>query len=222
MDGSLSFGSFLAGAKKAAHRAMDDRGRGEYDEFALHGGVAFERLAKAVLVSKNPVYLLDMNRGNPDLLLYFGGHLEMDADKVRTVGAADAIKRLRKLGLLPQSPQIDRLIELRNGTAHTSGGDEAKSLLPPLAEGVAALLNEISVPITEFWGHWSSAVHVAVDKMRSEVERDVEVRIKQARHLFDDRFAGLPEGAKEKVLRSRRLMSASRSTNSLSRDPMAN
>ncbi|WP_282794092.1 hypothetical protein [Streptomyces sp. CC224B] len=34
MDDSLSFESFLAGAKKAAHRAMDGHGRGEYDEFA--------------------------------------------------------------------------------------------------------------------------------------------------------------------------------------------
>ncbi|MET7351559.1 hypothetical protein [Streptomyces mirabilis] len=59
MDESLSFESLFEGAKKAAHRAMDDHGRSEYDEFALHGGVAVERLAKAVLVSKNPVYLLD-------------------------------------------------------------------------------------------------------------------------------------------------------------------
>ncbi|MEE1807668.1 hypothetical protein [Streptomyces sp. BE133] len=46
MDESLSFESLLEGAKKAGHKAMDDHGRGEYDEFALHGGVAVERLAK--------------------------------------------------------------------------------------------------------------------------------------------------------------------------------
>ncbi|MEV0122659.1 integrase [Streptomyces sp. NPDC050703] len=72
MDDALSFESFLEGAKKAAHRAMDDHGRGEYDEFALHGGVAVEKLAKAVLVSMNPVYLLEMRNGNPDMLLYLG------------------------------------------------------------------------------------------------------------------------------------------------------
>jgi HEPN domain-containing protein len=53
MDDSLSFESFYEGAKKAAHRAMDDHGRGGYDEFALHAGVAVEKLAEAVLVSKN-------------------------------------------------------------------------------------------------------------------------------------------------------------------------
>lgn len=39
MDDSLSFEGFYEGAQKAAHRAMDDHGRAEYDEFALHAGV---------------------------------------------------------------------------------------------------------------------------------------------------------------------------------------
>ncbi|AVH58488.1 MULTISPECIES: hypothetical protein [Streptomyces] len=52
MDDSLSFESFLRGAGKAAYKAMEDHGRGEYDEFALHGGVTVERLAKAALVPR--------------------------------------------------------------------------------------------------------------------------------------------------------------------------
>ncbi|MGW3499373.1 hypothetical protein ACWDMY_01325 [Streptomyces globisporus] len=200
MDESLSFESLLEGAKKAGHKAMDDHGRGEYDEFALHGGVAVERLAKAVLVSKNPVYLLEMRNGNPDMLLYLGGHLEMHADKVRTVGAKDAIKRLRTMGLLPPDAQLDLLIELRNGTAHTTIGDQAKALLPTLAENVTALLRSIGLRNDDFWGRWSSAMYIAVDRQRDEVERDVELRIRQAWHRFSDRFAGLPEGAMERVL----------------------
>ncbi|GHF02789.1 hypothetical protein GCM10018785_75570 [Streptomyces longispororuber] len=73
MDDSLSFESFLAGAKKAAHRAMDDHGRGEYDEFALHAGVAIESLAKAVLISKNPIYIAEM-KGSAEMLFHLGGH----------------------------------------------------------------------------------------------------------------------------------------------------
>ncbi|MFI6606841.1 hypothetical protein [Streptomyces sp. NPDC050507] len=200
MDDSLSFASFLEGAKKAAHRAIDDHGRGEYDEFALHGGVAVERLAKAVLVSKNPVYLLEMRNGNPDMLLYLGGHLEIGTDKIRTVGAKDAIKRLRTMGLLPPDAQLDLLIELRNGTAHTAIGDQAKALLPTLADNVSALLRSISLDNDDFWGRWASAMYIAVDRRRDEVERDVELRIRQAWHRFSDRFAGLPEGAMDKVL----------------------
>lgn len=200
MDDFLSFASFLEGAKKAAHRAMDEHGRSEYDNFALQGGVAIEKLAKAVLVSMNPVYLLEMRNGNPDMLLYLGGHLELGEEKVRTVGAKDAIKRLRTLGILPPDPQLDMLIELRNGTAHTSTGDRAKALLPALVESSWALLKKVGIDIGDFWERWSGAVIIAVDQQRSQVERDVEIRIRQAWHRFDDRFAGLPESARERAL----------------------
>ncbi|MDO0937141.1 hypothetical protein QQY66_37520 [Streptomyces sp. DG2A-72] len=200
MDDSLSFESFLSGAGKAAYKAMEDHGRGEYDEFALHAGVAVERLAKAALVKKNPLYLVEMRNGNSDMLLYFGGDLEMDGERVRTVGANEALKRLRRMGVLPLDPKLDLLIELRNGTAHTTVGDQAKALLPTLAEAVAILLRDVGISFDQFWGRWSSAVYVAIDKHRGEVQRDVEVRIRQARHLFEDRFKGLPPGAKERAL----------------------
>ncbi|MEV7699878.1 hypothetical protein BCL80_11936 [Streptomyces avidinii] len=205
MDDSLSVESFLRGAEKAAFKAMDDHGRHEYDEFALHGGVAVERLAKAVLARRSPLYLVEMRKGPADMLLYFGGHLEMQLEKVRTVGAGEALQRLRRIGVLPPNADLDRLIELRNGTAHTTVGDEARDLLPTLAETVALLLEDVGVGFEQFWGRWSSAVHVAIDRRRNEVERDVEIRIKQARHLFDDRFYGLPAVAKEQALRASAL-----------------
>ena len=193
MDESLSFESFLDGAQQAASRAMGDHGRGEYDEFALHGGIAVERLAKATLVQKNPVYLFEArNNSSVDMLLYFGGHLEMETKKVRTVGAMDALARLRRLKVLPADPQLDLLIALRNGTAHTNGGDEAKTLLPTLAETISLLLTEIDVPVARFWGRWSSAILAAIDIHTDEVQRDVALRIRQARHRLDDRLAGLP------------------------------
>ncbi|NYV74550.1 hypothetical protein [Streptomyces sp. UH6] len=192
MDDSLSFESFLAGAKKAAHRAMDDHGRAEYDEFALHSGVAVERLAKAVLAKRNPVYLVEMRNGPSDMLLHFGGHLEMEPEKVRTVGANEALKRLRRMAVLPSDPQLDLLIELRNGTAHTTVGDQAKTLLPTLAETVGTLLTDIGMPVERFWGRWTSAIHVAIDKHRDEIQRDVQVRIRQAKNRFEDRFGNLP------------------------------
>jgi hypothetical protein len=92
------------------------------------------------------------------------------------------------------------LIDLRNGTAHTTVGDQAKALLPTLAETVALLLKEVGFSVEQFWGRWTSAVNVAVDKQRDAIQRDVEVRIKQARHLFEDRFDGLPDGVKETAL----------------------
>jgi uncharacterized protein with PIN domain len=200
MDDSLSYESLFDGARKAAHRAMEDHGREEYDEFALHAGVAVERLAKAVLVKMNPLYLVEMRNGNADLLLYFGGHLELDTSKVRTVGAGEALRRLRRMSILPPDPQLDLLIELRNGTAHTTIDDQAKALLPTFSETVLILLTALGTTSRVFWDRWARTVIVAVDKRLDEIRRDVEIRIDQARHLFEDRFRGLPDEIKERAL----------------------
>ncbi|MET7761700.1 hypothetical protein ABZS71_06550 [Streptomyces sp. NPDC005393] len=194
MDDSLSFESFLEGAKKAAHRAMDDHGRGEYDEFALHAGVAIERLAKAVLVSKNPIYIVEVkgnSNSNTDMLFHMGGHRR--AKKVRTIGASEAISRLRALDVLSPDKELDTLIDVRNGVAHAGSGDEAKAFLPTLAKTVETLLKDLGGSLNAFWGRWTIAARMAVDNKRSKVYRDVQVRIKQAKHRYDDRFSDLPE-----------------------------
>jgi hypothetical protein len=201
MDESLSFGSFLETAKKAAERAMNDHGRREYDEFALHAGVAVERLAKAVLVKLNPVFLVEMRNGNTDMLLLFGGaDVEVEKSKVRTVGAKDAIQRLRRIDILSKDDQLDLLIELRNGTAHTAGDDSAKSLLVVLARTVSKLLAYLGSDASEFWGSWTKTVSVAMNEHQSQLLRDLQVQIDQARHAFEDRFEGLPDGAMERAL----------------------
>ncbi|MEV6251368.1 hypothetical protein AB0M38_35195 [Streptomyces sp. NPDC051742] len=199
MDESLSFESFLNGAKKVAHRAMDDHGRGDYGEFALHAGVAIELLCKAVLVSKNPIYIAEM-KGSAEMLFHLGGH--HTANKVRTIGASEAIARLRTLGILPVDRQLDLLIDLRNGVAHAASGDQGKALLSTLAATVATLHEEMGHPLKPFWERWTEPARVAIDQAASKVHRDVRVRISQALHRFNDRFEGLPEQARDLVLRA--------------------
>ncbi|MET8080953.1 hypothetical protein [Streptomyces sp. NPDC005303] len=201
MNDSLSFEGFFQGAKKAAHKAMDDHGRAEYDEFALHAGVAVERLAKATLVSKNPIYIAEIR--NADMLLYLGGHLQMDEEKVRTVGAKDAVARLRRIGALQVDPQLDLLIEMRNGAAHASpDSTQAKGMISPLARTIETLLDELGKPLDTFWERWTEAVKAAVNEQEDQVFRDVQLRITQARHAFDDRFVGLPAEVKEGALKA--------------------
>ncbi|MFD9400334.1 hypothetical protein ACFWA4_16180 [Streptomyces sp. NPDC060011] len=199
MDVSLSFESFLEAAEKAAHRAMDDHSRTEYDEFALHAGVAVERFAKAVLVSKNPIYIAEM-KGSSEMLFHLGGHRK--ASKVRTIGASEAIARLRTLDVLSPDRELDLLIEVRNGVAHSTSGEQAKGLMPVLAKTVELLLKELDISLEAFWGRWTTVVRLAVDQVRSAMYRDVQVRLRQARHTFEDRFNGLPQQVKEIVLDS--------------------
>ncbi|WP_432043781.1 hypothetical protein [Streptomyces cadmiisoli] len=199
MDDSLSSESFLQGAKKAAHKAMDDHGRPEYDEFALHAGVAVEKLAKAALAAKNPLYIAEIR--NADTMLYLGGHLQIDDDKVRTVGAKDAIVLLRKIGVLPQKD--DLLIAMRNGAAHAAPDSaKAKGMISPLARTIETLLGDLGKPLDEFWERWTDAVKDAVNEQEDQVFRDVQLRMVQARHAFADRFVGLPAEVKEGALKA--------------------
>ena len=179
---------------------MDDHARAEYDEFALHAGVAVEKLGKAVLVSKNPIYIAEM-RGGVDMLFHLGGH--QTARKVRTIGAGETISRLRALGALIPDTRLDLLIDLRNGVAHAANSEQARSLLPALAHSVKTLHESLSERIENFWGRWSDAAHLAIDEQQSQIHRDVQVRILQARHAFEDRFSGLPEGSLESYRSSR-------------------
>ncbi|MET8857647.1 hypothetical protein [Streptomyces sp. NPDC004579] len=204
MNDSLSSESFFQGAKKAAHKAMDDHGRPEYDEFALHAGVAVEKLAKAVLVSKNPVYLVEPR--NEDMLLYFGGHLQVDEEKVRTIGAKEAIARLRKIGVLQADAQLELLIAMRNGAAHaTPDSSLAKGMISPLARTIETLLNDLGKTLDSFWERWTTAVKDAVNEQEEQVFRDVQLRITQARYAFEDRFVGLPAEVKQRALETPQL-----------------
>jgi hypothetical protein len=199
MNDSLSSESFYQGAKKAAHKAMDDHGRPEYDEFALHAGVAVEKLAKAALAAKNPLYIAEPR--NTDTTLYLGGHLQMDEDKVRTVGARDAVVLLRKIGVLQPDSQLDLLIAMRNGAAHAApDSSKAKGMISPLARTIETLLGDLGKPLDAFWERWTKAVKDAVNEQEDQVFRDVQLRITQARHAFEDRFVGLPETVKEQAL----------------------
>ncbi|AMW13307.1 hypothetical protein A4E84_29725 [Streptomyces qaidamensis] len=188
MDDSLSFESFFKGAKKAAHRAMDDHARREYDEFALHAGVAIERLAKAILVKMNPLYIASGK------VAVVAGQKQF---AIHTITMSEALKRLAHLDIVKMTQPLQTLIEQRNGTVHASGDDAAKNQIPTLVTTIAAMLKHLGTPIDDFWGRWTSAVNVAVDKQRNEIQRDVEIRIKQARHLFEDRFQRLPPELKE-------------------------
>ncbi|MET9071777.1 hypothetical protein ABZX95_06230 [Streptomyces sp. NPDC004232] len=193
MDDALSVESLLAGARRFAHLAMVAHGRSDHELFALHGGVAVERLAKAALVAKSPALLLEM-RGKVDALFHLTGVKRSD-NRVHTIGAGEAISRLRKLDMLPDDPGLDDLIELRNGVAHATQDNEGSELLPALARTVETLLTDLRRDLTAFWDRWAETVRLALDEARTELERDVQVRLQQARHVAEERFAGLPDGA---------------------------
>lgn len=202
MDSPVTFDRLYEGAKRFAHLAMEAHAEQDQEVFLLHAGVSVERLAKAALARVHPTLLTEVN-GKDDMLLHFAGAVSKPPARLRTIGASTAIGRLRKMDVLPQKPSseaddLDGLIELRNGVAHLGTGD-VEDYLGTFVATVDRLLPHMGQEAGSFWESWSDTVQVVLDDRADRLQKDVRLRMNQARHRFRTRFADLPEGAVDGV-----------------------
>ncbi|CAL9327076.1 hypothetical protein [Streptomyces sp. SudanB182_2057] len=200
MDSPVTFDRLYEGAKRFARLAMEAHTEQDQEVFLLHAGVSVERLAKAALARVHPTLLSEVN-GKDDMLLHFAGAVSKPPTRLRTIGASTAIGRLRKMDVLPQKSKssseaddLDGLIELRNGVAHL-GTSDVEDYLGTFVVTVNRLLPHLGQESGSFWESWSDAVQVVLDDRADRLQKDVRLRMNQARHRFRTRFADLPEGA---------------------------
>nr|BFD83581.1 hypothetical protein StreXyl84_29820 [Streptomyces sp. Xyl84] len=196
MDESLTTAGLLRGAKKFAHSAMDAHTEGDREVFFLHAGVSIERLAKAVLADTSPFLLMEM-KGNDETLLHLTGVRE--TARVRTIGAAQSIDRLRKIGYLSsKGDDLDELIELRNGVAHLAeGGRGSFDGLTAFARTTKELLRRLTVTHEEYWGVWETIIAITLNNALEKAQRDLGRLIEQARVRLHQRIHKLPTAAAE-------------------------
>ena len=140
-------------------------------------------------------------KGNDDMLLHFAGAMTTPPQRFRTIWAAVAITRLRKIGILPGSAELDGLIELRNGVAHL-GTSSAEDYLARFVETICTLLDHTGEDRAAFWGSWSGGVQVTLDDRFDRVQKAVHLRMDQARFRMETRFGKLPEGAVESMAKT--------------------
>ncbi|MFD9692851.1 hypothetical protein ACFWXO_44690 [Kitasatospora sp. NPDC059088] len=200
MATSITFESLLSGAKDFAHLALDAHAEGQTEVFLLEAGVSVERLAKATLFRVHPTLLSEV-KGNDDMLLHFAGATANPPRRLHTIGAATAITRLRKMGVLSKSEELDGLIELRNGVAHL-GTSSADDYLEPFVETVSKLLTHTQQDRDEFWGPWAATAQVTLDRRFDRVQKAVLLRILQARSRANSRFGQMPKGTIENVAKA--------------------
>ncbi|WP_416755562.1 hypothetical protein ACMAVT_22245 [Streptomyces sp. FW42] len=147
---------------------------------ALHGGIAFEHIVKAGLAIRHPSLLAD-GRDFATMLhaAGLGDQAGAPLAKVKTLGAAEAFKRLRSL--LPISAterDIDSLLTARNGVAHM-GFHDATQTVEALTQAVTvtdAVLRDIGEGEIDFWGPYREKRHDlaklqqdALDEMRQRM-----------------------------------------------------
>lgn len=198
----LSFERLVAGARKFAWSAMASHSEEDEEVFLLHAGVSIERLAKAALVKQSPFLLMEM-KGKDDTLFHLTGVRQ--TAKLRTIGAGQAIGRLRDMAVLPQrDPDLDELIELRNGVAHLMASvDDEFDGLTVFCRVTNQLLDHLGMERWNYWHSWSTLVDIALNELQEKVEREVARRMEQARRLLNKRFKDLPKEALDSYIATR-------------------
>jgi hypothetical protein len=214
MDVDMAFAGLLPGARTFARSAMDSHANHDEEVFLLHAGVSIERLAKAVLAKRSPFFLMEM-KGSDDALFQFAG-LEQ-ATKIRTIGAAQAIKRLKRLGVLPQAPDpdLDELIELRNGVAHLipthDGSFDGLTVFVRTTKTLLSALGDHGAKW--YWGPHHRLAQVTLDEATEKATRRVRQLVEQARYRLTERTRGLPPAAQEAYVEARSIRTAEIGTN---------
>nr|WP_237536109.1 hypothetical protein [Streptomyces sp. SID3343] len=145
--------------------------------------------------------LLSEVKGSDEMLLHLAGATTTAPRRIHTIGASTAIARLRKMGVLAKSEELDGLIELRNGVAHLGAGT-AEDYLGTFVDTLCRLLDHTRQDRAEFRDSWSDVEQVALDTRSDLAERDVQLRINQARFRIESRFAGMPDDVVENVARA--------------------
>ncbi|MFD3438824.1 hypothetical protein ACFWU3_15125 [Streptomyces sp. NPDC058685] len=194
MSEALTYDSLFLGARKFAHSAMAANAESDLEIFLLHAGVSIERLAKAALSNQSPFLLMEM-KGKEDTLFHLAGVRE--TQKIRTIGAAHALSRLRAMKILPErDPDLDELIELRNGVAHLNADtDSTVEGIATFARTTNTLLAHLQVEHEDYWATWHGTVDIALSEHLERLEREMAGRIESARYRLSKRLEGLPEAA---------------------------
>jgi hypothetical protein len=155
-----------------------------HDEaFMVFSGMVLERLAKAALMRRHPVLVVELGSkgGSWETLLHLTGVAQHDS--LRTVSLKVALDRLRMpplnvpLGVSPRD--LDDLVNLRNASAHGIGSLEDLNLVGKYVLVVDSLLADLGVDRASFWVDCLQAADYAKGgaeaKERERVRRMISV-----------------------------------------------
>ncbi len=201
----LNRDGLLASAKDFADRALTAYIEDDTAVVLSHAATSLEHLAKAVLCSRNPVLLMDIQRGKLDSLVQLAGlpELAKKQEGPYTISGTEAINRVELLWPGIKKPkEIDKLIAVRNMTLHVGQHqvDDIRELLAAYLRLANELLEELKVPEAERWGERADLVESLVSKSLDEIERRVAQRMAQAKYKLDAWLSKVPGDMREAVL----------------------
>ncbi|MFF5622525.1 MULTISPECIES: hypothetical protein [Streptomyces] len=186
----LTIKNLISAASLYARQTLDGPGvryMPAEEAFIALSGIVLDRLAKAALMKRNPILIIDANAGVWDSLLHLTGF--SDHKKLRTASLTVSLKRLTdepfrvKLGVTPD--EVKNLVELRNQSAHGLGSQDGSTLVDSYVTIVDSLLVDLDVDRSFFWGECLQAADYAKGKAEAVARDGVKDLITRARANYD-------------------------------------
>ncbi|MDL4815988.1 hypothetical protein [Actinomadura opuntiae] len=209
---TITHTGLLASAKEFADRALTAYVEDDAAVILAHAATSLEHLAKAVLCSRSPVLLMDIQRGKLDSLVQLAGFPEMARkaqDGPYTISGSQAVDRVGTLFPGIKVPQeITKLTAIRNMTLHVGQHqkDDIRDLLAAYLRLANELFGEMKVPDSERWGKHTDLVESLISKSLDEIERRVAQRIAQVKYKLDSWLSKIPEEMRQSVLDRQQAM----------------
>ncbi|WP_190860573.1 hypothetical protein [Actinomadura sp. RB99] len=200
----------LASAKTFADRSLSAYVKEDTVFILPQAATSLEHLSKALLCSRSPVLLMDIQRGKLDSLVQLAGFPEMarkPQEGPYTISGTEAIKRVESLwpAAIKVPKEIERLIAVRNMTLHIGEHqkDDVREIFSAYLRLADKLFTELKVPDTEKWGKHADLVDSLISRSLSEIERNVKQRMAAAKLRINALLAGIPESQRRSVMNAR-------------------
>jgi hypothetical protein len=202
-----TYNGLLNSARFFADRALRDYINSDHRGVLLDAGTFVEHVSKAFLLKENPSYLAELKLGFDHVLHLTGrGDRATKKDTVRTIGANEAVKRVRMLlDIETDSSELNRVLEVRNGTVHAGLFDETgtRQLLTVALRYCDEVYEALGVPPTGRYGDHDAVVDTLVEQAWTDVEHEVLRQTEAARARLHALMIQIPESERAAVAEAR-------------------
>lgn len=196
---SVDVDTLRESARLHMRRALHAWCQSDNDMAVLHGGIAFEHIAKAALAARHPSLLAD-GRDFPTLLhaAGLGVHASSPPTMAKTLGALEAFKRATVLIPMPVTERdVQPLLTARNGVAHLGMHDVAQTgdALAVAIKVVDTILADIGEGDADFWGPYRNhrddlpfMQRMGVEGIRKHALEEATEALAEAHKDVDEQF----------------------------------
>lgn len=191
MDQSVD--ALTGSSSRWLRQALTSWANEDYAAVAMLAPIALEHLGKAALWKRNPALLVPLATNAEESLRILTLQPDLANSKLRTVGLALVLQRLsRFIDPYPLTADSTKLIvDTRNGSVHVGAKTQSGPLLRDVLTACEALIDDLSLSRSVFYGDQAGNVLGLLDEKRSDTENTVAAKMAKARNHITDLQAKL-------------------------------